>query len=106
MEVAIIFDPAFSGEAKRAVWLIDTPANRDWLQRQTGLDAGSAVFATERYGTMEAAVTQMIWNAQDHHPDWSAIEVIGAGLTNQIRTDLAGEGDLTGGREGFRLLRA
>ncbi len=77
MQVSIIFDLAFAGEADEAVWMIDSPANRGWFERQHGLEAGSALFSVGRYPDFDEAVVSMISNAQDHHPAWETISVMG-----------------------------
>lgn len=105
MEVSVIFDPAFDGKTGPAVWIIDTPANRSWFDRQPALDAGSAVFRVDRYPSMDAAVVHMIWNAQEHHPAWQTIVVIRADLTTVVAADLQGDGLITVTSTGFKLER-
>jgi hypothetical protein len=106
MQVSIIFDPAFDGETDEAVWIIDSPANRRWFERQHGPDVESALFSVGRYPDMDGAVVNMIWNAQEHHPAWWAITVIGVDLTATVARELREEGLLTETPDGFKLDRA
>ena len=81
MLVLVIFDPAFDGPAGEAVWIVDTPANRSWFVRQRALDEGGAIFSLDRRDGPDGAVVHMIWNAQQHHPDWKTIEALGTPLS-------------------------
>lgn len=103
MQVRVIFDPAYDGPAGDAVWIIDTPANQSWFARRQGLDEGSAVFSADRYDSLESAVVHMIWNAQQHHPKWKTIEVLGTGLSASIAATLRDEGRVAATPGGFRL---
>jgi hypothetical protein len=105
MNISIILDTAFDGHADRMVWIIDTPQNRRWFERQIDLEPASAIFSADRYPTQEAAAVQMVWNAQDHTPGWTTIDVIGAQLADQIAVDLDGEGPIVATPMGFRLDR-
>ncbi len=106
MKVSVIFDPAFVGSADDAAWIMDTPANREWFERQPNLDAGSAIFMVDRYPSLEEAAINMIWNAQEHHPTWKTISVEGIALTPRITEALAHEGRIIGKPSGFALHRA
>jgi hypothetical protein len=105
MDISIIFDLAFTGEANRVAWIIDTPQNRDWFERQTNLNAASAIFSTDRYPALKTAAVQMVWNAQQHSPAWTKVDVIGVPLTDQIAADLDGEGCVTATATGFQINR-
>ncbi len=105
MDVKIIFDEAFSGEVDGAVWIIDTPSNRRWYAAGHGACPGSAIFQTDRYPIRDDAVIRMIWNAQEHNPDWTALTVIGAALTHRISDKVGGDGRLTEETAGFTLSR-
>ncbi len=106
MQVTIIFDPAFEGKTERAVWIIDTAANRKWFAEQHDLDPNSALFSTDRYRTIDTAVAQMVWNAQEHHPAWNQIEVTGATLTPSISGDLKGDALICATPTGFMISRS
>ncbi len=103
MDISIIFDPTFNGEANSVAWIIDTPHNKRWFERQVDLDAASAIFSADHYPSLEAAAVQMVWNAQQHTPAWSKIEVIGAPLTDQIAADLDGERCVATSATGFQI---
>jgi hypothetical protein len=45
----------------------------------------------------------MVWNAQEHSPSWTVIEVIGVSLNDQIVDDLDEEGCMTATLTGFKL---
>jgi len=105
MNVKIIFEETFSGEADGAVWITDTPSNRRWYAAGHGGHPGRAIFQTDRYPTRDDAVIHMIWNAQEHNPNWTAITVIGAALTHRVSDDVGGEGQLIQGTAGFTLIR-
>ncbi|MBB5714179.1 hypothetical protein [Sphingomonas aerophila] len=106
MEVSIIFDAAFQGQATGAVWIMDTDENRRWFDRQSDLDAGSAVFTPEGGELSRGAILRSIWNVQEHYPDWSRIIVAGAPSINELKDELRDEGNLTMTEQGFVLVRA
>ncbi len=106
MKVTIIFDPAFSGQADEAVWIVNSSANRDWFERQMTLAVGSALFTIDRYPSLEEAAINMVWNAQEHHSTWKTISVEGIALTPRITEALAHEGRIIGTPAGFALHRA
>ena len=105
MKVSIIFDPAFQGIADGAVWIIETPENRQWFERQNGLDKSSAVFTPENGRVGPVAVMRSVWNVQEHYPEWSEINVSGVPLTTELAGDLVSEGIVTGNENGFALKR-
>ena len=92
MEVAIIFEPNFDGEAGPAVWIIGTQENRKWFERQRGMDPGSAVFTDVDFPIVDQDVVQTIWTAQEHHAGWTRIRVIGHALSPELRDQLADDG--------------
>jgi hypothetical protein len=47
----------------------------------------------------------MVWNAQEHSPSWTVIEVIGVSLNDQIVDDLDEEGCMTATLTGFKINR-
>ena len=106
MDVAVILDPEFQGETGPAVWIIDTQGNRAWFENQHGLDPNSAIFSVERYATADEAVVQTIWNAQEHHPSWDSLRVIGAAPTPVILADLRAGGQVFPTSTGFLLVRS
>ena len=100
MKVSIIFDKAFDGKASQAVWLVDSAGNRLWLNRCSGtLDPNSALFRET------TPVMNIIWSAQEHHPSWMELDVIGLPLTADLTASLADEGVVEPVEGGFRLLR-
>ncbi|MGO9768708.1 MAG: hypothetical protein ACLPSW_03980 [Roseiarcus sp.] len=105
MEVTVIFDPAFRGRTGRAVWIVDTPANRRWFATQPDRDPNSALFSADLYATADEAATHMIWNAQEHHPAWDQITVIGVVLTPAITAAFQAEGAISSTPTGFLLKR-
>ncbi len=107
MKVAVIFDPAFDGDAADAVWIVDTPANQQWFASHLPeIESNSAIFPMGRYPSIASAAVQMIWNAQNHHPRWNEIEAVGVALTPEIIADLKPDGALAETRTGFTLTRA
>ena len=126
MRVFLIFEPAYDGEAPDAVWISDTAPNREWFEGNLPrLDAQSAIFPIPcdmldtvirsvtdrnnlgwRYETTETAAIQMVWNVQDHHPEWTEITVTGVPLTPKIAADLKDGGLLAPTAAGFRLTRS
>ena len=106
MKVAVIFDPAFDGDAADAVWIIETASNQRWFDAHVPeLDRNSSIFSTDRYLTVESCAVHMIWNAQDHHPAWGEIEVIGVALSPELAEGLNAEGRLVTTQRGFTLER-
>ncbi|MCJ9693052.1 MULTISPECIES: hypothetical protein [Rhizobium] len=105
MEIAIIFEPEFQGDARSAVWIVESPENRKWFAEQTDLDTGSAIFAPEGGEIGRAAILRSIWNVQEHYPNWSQINVSGVSLTDELSTVLCDEGTLRESNEGFSLAR-
>jgi len=105
MEVAIIFDPAFEGETGPGVWIIDTLGNREWFKGRRELDPNSAVFSARYDFTVDEDVIQVISNAQEHHPSWDRISVIGAPLSQAILAALQDEGQISKTPPGFVLVR-
>lgn len=101
MKVLIEFESVPGGASYDAVWIIDTPENRAWFERQVGrIDANSAVF---KDGSDPLAI---IWNVFEHHPNWAEILVRGAALTPAIEG--AVRPDASASSEGpaeFRLTR-
>ena len=105
MEVSIIFNAALQGRMAGAVWIVDSEENRQWFDKQTGLDAGSAVFTPEGGEVRRGAILRSIWNVQEHYPDWSRIVVIGVGTSDELSDELRNEGNLIVTEQGFALIR-
>ncbi len=101
MEVLVQFGSPYAGQPSQAVWIIDTPENRAWFEKQVGhIDQNSAVF-----NETNDPLT-IIWQVFDHHPDWTEIMVKGATLTAEIRQDLAADVEvIDAGTDEFRLRR-
>lgn len=106
MEISIIFDTAFQGQAAGAVWIVESEENRWWFERQTNLDDWSAVFTPDGGEIGRAAIVRSVWNVQEHYPDWSRIDVCGVALTDEVSNDLRIEGKVIETGEGFSLARA
>lgn len=106
MEISIIFDTAFHGQAAGAVWIVESDENRGWFEKQSDLDAGSAMFTPEGGKIGREAILRSIWNVQEHYPAWSRISVNGVILTQELSSELRDEGNLTGTGKGFVLARA
>lgn len=99
MKVLVVFDPAYDGEAAGAVWIVDSPANRHWFSdHQKKLHPNSAIFSAK---TAQAVV----WDAQEHHPDWTELEAVGLTLDQEDLAAMREEGSLTLTPQGFRLVR-
>ena len=102
MKVLVEFGSYPEGPLPEAVWIIDTPENRTWFERQVDhIDANSAVFRDD------SDPLSIIWNVFEHHPTWTEVEVQGAALTPEIELDVKPEAycqRLTG--DGFKLRRA
>jgi hypothetical protein len=105
MEIAIVFEAAFQGEAGCSVWIVESPKNRDWFAHQAGLDKGSALFTPEGGVVGRAAVVRSIWNVQEHYPRWSKITVVGVLFTPDLEAALCDEGLITVTNQGFSLAR-
>jgi hypothetical protein len=105
MEVDVIFDPTFQGHTGKAVWIIETPANRTWFDAQRDLDPNSAIFSVARYSVVDSAVLHVIWSAQEHHPAWERIEVTGVSLTPSITAEFNDVSQISATSAGFRIER-
>lgn len=105
MQVSIIFDAAFGSHAAGAVWIVDSPENRRWFDKQFDLDARSAVFTLEGGMVGREAISRSIWNVQEHYPDWSRIFVIGVPTNIELSDDLRDEGNVIATKQGFVLAR-
>lgn len=105
MEISVIFDIAFQGRASGSVWIVESNDNRRWFERQSDLDAESAVFTPERGKIGWEAILRTIWNVQEHYPDWSRISVSGVVLTHELSSELRDEGSTMDTEQGFTLTR-
>jgi hypothetical protein len=106
MEISIIFDTAFQGDAAGAVWIVESPQNRQWFEQQAALDEWSAVFTPEGGAIGRAAILRSIWNVQERYPEWSRITVSGVALTDDLTADLVDEGAVIKTEQGFSLARS
>lgn len=80
------FDRAHAGCPPDAIWLIDSPENRQWIHKHAqSIDINSAIFDED------ADPLTVVWNVIDHHPDWSTIVVRGASLTPEMERAVAGD---------------
>lgn len=105
MEIAIVFGSASQTNARGAVWIVDSPENRDWFAQQEGLDGGSALFTPEGGEIGQAAILRSIWNVQEHYPQWSRINVSGVSITPDLTAALQDEGAVGAIDQGFSLTR-
>ena len=79
MRVLVVFEPAFTGDPLDAVWIIDTPQNRAWYEKQLErIDGNSAVF------TPANDPVDILWHVFEHHPRWTEIVVRGAELASDL----------------------
>ena len=86
MEIMVAFDRAYEGRPRDAVWIIDTPENRQWFEEHRWhLDPNSAVFDAD------AEPLTILRHVFDHHPNWSKIVVTGAGLTHELEEAVASD---------------
>ena len=93
MDVYAIFDSKFSGQPGGAVWIADSPVNRDWFERnKTTLSLNSALFLVDRYESAQIALCHMIWGIEEHFSDWQRILVIGVDPANPVPKELLNEG--------------
>lgn len=102
MRVLVVFEQAFRGDPLDAVWIIDTPQNRDWYDQRAGrMDGNSAVF------TPPNDPVDIFWDVFEHHPDWTEVVVTGAELTTDLAEALKPEAIVRAQGAGeFRLERA
>ena len=106
MKVALILDQEADEHllaGANAYWLIASPANRALAMRlaATGAyDANSAVFDGTRYSGVEDAAVGILDNIDEHHPEWTGVEVAGVELTNALAALL-----VQNGRKATRLAR-
>jgi hypothetical protein len=105
MEISIVFDTAFKGSAAGAVWIVESVNNRQWFERQSVLDEGSAVFMPANGEIGLAAIRRAIWNVQEHYPEWSLITVSGVSLTADLARGFREEGHLAQIDQGFTLTK-
>jgi hypothetical protein len=113
MKVALIFDRQ-SGEAALvgadAYWLIASPENRalaEGLRETDHFDPNSAVFEGGGYASMEDAVLGVLGNIDEHHPEWTEIEVTGVELSERLRAACCDSGRAAfGQRNGFVVVRS
>jgi len=101
MKVLVEFDRAYAGAPSDAVWIIATPENRLWFERNAGrIDANSAIFDED------ATPLSVIWHVFDHHPDWTEIVVRGAALNDETEVGIQPDAVIASRSAGeFRLTR-
>ncbi len=106
MDVTVIFDPAYDGEASGAVWIVESPMNRLWFDRsRKHLDDSSAVFFGEGGSITDGAIRRVIWNLDDHYPAWRRIDLIGAPeVSGELLADLAAENLTVTGIDGRSII--
>ncbi|PXA98078.1 hypothetical protein DMC47_10465 [Nostoc sp. 3335mG] len=101
MDVTVIFDPTYDGEATGAVWIVESSMNRLWFDRsRKHLDDSSAVFSVGGGAITDGVIQRVIWNLDDHYPAWRRIDLIGAPEVSGELADLAAEGLTVTGIDG------
>lgn len=113
MKVALILDQEADEDAvagAQAYWLVASPSNRSLAKRlrETGAyDVNSAVFDGERYASLTDAVLGVLDNIDEHHPEWTEVEAVGAALNGALVAALAELGFRAAStRQGFVVERA
>lgn len=106
MDVTLIFDQAYDGEASGAVWIVESPMNRVWFDRsRKHLDDSSTVFCAEGGAITDVAIQRVIWSLDDHYPAWRRIDVIGAPeVSGELLADLAAAGLTVTGIDGRSII--
>jgi len=101
MKVLIEFGSPPGGASFDAVWIIDTPENCAWFDKEVDrIDANSAVFKDA------SDPLAIIWNVFEHHPNWAEILVRGAVLTPDIEQGVRPDAAVSSeGSAEFRLTR-
>ena len=106
MDVYAIFDCEFSGQSGGAVWIADSPVNRDWFERnEATLSPNSALFFVDRYESVQIALCHMIWGIDEHFPDWQRILVIEVDPAIPVPTEILNEGRWEIVQDGLALHR-
>ena len=100
MRVSAIFDKDYEGALSGAVWLLDTPENRNRFEGSSDLDRNSALFSSTNFHRSPSALIELIWTIHDHFPELKSITVIGvkAGplIARKLETDYAIEETIEG----------
>jgi hypothetical protein len=123
-KVALVLDPNFGQRLEPLaihshVWIIDTPANRIIAEKywqdnpEHKLGMGITTFQVNDNETMEEACLRILDAIDLHHgeyssdPPYSALEVIGLPISEQIKSALEGIGfeAFEHTAEGFRTTR-
>jgi hypothetical protein len=100
MKVTIAFDSPFTGPVGDALWITDSETNRHRFEDlRERLDPNSAIF---KPGT---PALNVLWAAQEHHPDWRVIETVGLPLSEEIERAISSEGRTICTDTGFQLIR-
>ncbi|MDO6591161.1 hypothetical protein DS901_16960 [Loktanella sp. D2R18] len=100
MDVSAIFKKDFRGELGEAVWLVDTPENRNRFEKSCDLDPNSALFSVNGFNTLQSGLAETVWSIHDHYPDLDKIIVIGVKLSALIAKELDGDYILEGKKMG------
>jgi hypothetical protein len=72
-------------QAQCGSWIVP---NRQWFNKHSDLDAGSAVFTPEGGEVGLNAISRATRNVQEHYPHWSQIIVTGVPTTIELPEDL------------------
>jgi len=101
VRVLVTFEPEFRGDPLDAVWIADSPQNREWFNQQVGrIDPNSAVFS------QTSEPLNILWDVFEHHPRWSEVIVRGAERTSELVEALQSEAIVRShDAEGFMLAR-
>jgi hypothetical protein len=95
-KVAIVVDEDYSGLAElaslMAVWVVDTPANRQvmerlWKQRESS-GSDLTLFKSTSGLSKEVQIVGQIWAIEMHFPDVDSLLLIGISGTSSLRDSL------------------
>ena len=100
MKVIVSFAEQFDEQIADAVWLIESPSNRKWVQtHRPQLDPNSATFRSD------SEVSDILDNVFEHHPTWMEVVVKNAALTPAVEAGLGVGAKLVRNNDGFIVNR-
>ncbi|WP_338548276.1 hypothetical protein [Roseovarius phycicola] len=104
MEVSVIFDCEYDGDASGTVWIVDSEKNRDWFRRHYNeLQSGSAYFSRDESETIAYQLYQVLELIADHQPEWKSIVVSGLETADLIGADYLRDFEIEAVESGFVL---
>lgn len=92
MQALISFDRNFCEDWHGPLWILRTPENEVWFNRQGKLLAGSALFLCISGEPPVETLLRVLWNVQDHHPSSTSVQVRGFPLDPSVLATLRKEG--------------